>query len=390
MGVFSHPSVDLTSFPTVAATSDTRRIAELDALRGIGALLILGHHRWPSTFFFGWTRADLFFVISGFMITSITLKHGDRPRFLRSFWIRRALRIWPAYYLLLAILCVLAVVERTPLRLDSLLAHMTFTQNLSLYWSPEMRTFLGGDAVQTWSLAIEEQFYLVWPPLLLLAGRAWLMPIALWLITQAVVLRMLNLYPAVALARCDGLALGAILAAFLDGGAAAKRPGPWHARGLALVGLLALGFLVDRANRYELDAHGISGCGPLSILAVNVLYFSVVGLVALQAGRRWLSPLRNRALCYLGRISYGIFLYHMVIIHAVNRHLGPRTLVSDVVAVGLSLAAAAISWEYFEKPIAGLKDRFPYRSETDLEKADLDGGRIRRPAPRFDVGTPSR
>ncbi len=124
-------SVTSDARPTLARS---RRIEELDALRGIGSFALLAFHLWPGTFFFGWTRVDLFFVLSGYLITSIILRQLDQPRFLRRFWTRRALRIWPAYYILLVFVCVRASCQGNSPRLDALLEHLSFTQNVPYYW----------------------------------------------------------------------------------------------------------------------------------------------------------------------------------------------------------------------------------------------------------------
>ena len=126
---------------TLAKVERSAHIPELDALRGLGAVAILGFHLWPGTFYFGWTRADLFFVISGYLITQIVIRHGSGRGFLFRFWARRALRIWPAYYLLLAIVCITTYTKGKALPMAGLLAHATFTQNLPYYWSTTVPDF---------------------------------------------------------------------------------------------------------------------------------------------------------------------------------------------------------------------------------------------------------
>ena len=87
------------------------RIAELDALRGFAVTMVCGCHLWPESriFFYGWSGVDLFFVLSGYLITQITLRNGQEPGFLKAFYARRTLRIWPIYYLGLTVIVVLAL-----------------------------------------------------------------------------------------------------------------------------------------------------------------------------------------------------------------------------------------------------------------------------------------
>jgi peptidoglycan/LPS O-acetylase OafA/YrhL len=336
------------------------RVPELDALRAIGAFAILAYHLWPTTFFFGWSRADLFFVISGYLITSIIVKHHSKRKFLVTFWARRALRIWPAYYLMLAIVCAIAMASGNPLRPASIASYLTFTQNTSCYWSTNVPS-ISGAAAPTWSLAIEEQFYLLWPLVLVWTGPSRVVPIALWLLVNSVASRSLGLFPVVALARCDGLALGSILAVILD--KEAIRSGR-ALRGISLaflaIGLASLFFLSSPLVRHEPIIPGTWGCGSLTILGVNVLYASILGLIVCHTGHPWLGLLRSRAVCYVGQISYGIFLYHEIVIGAVGMYLGHRTIWSHAVAIVLSISVAALSWEFLERPIGNLKNRFNY------------------------------
>src|SRR5262249_15279183 len=201
-----------------------------------------------------------FFVLSGYLITSIILRNDVHPRFVVAFWLRRALRIWPAYYLLLAIVCAWAVYRKEPPRLDSALEHLTFTQNLPRYWSGTVPPFVA-EARQTWSLAIEEQFYLIWPLLILFTGRSAIIPAALWLIVVSASARIYGMYPAIALARCDGLALGAILAVILGGDERSRQGTRWRSVALAAAGMSSLAFISGPALDLEASIPGVSGCG---------------------------------------------------------------------------------------------------------------------------------
>ena len=121
-------------------------------------------------------------------------------------------------------------------------------------------------------------------------------------------------------------------------------------------------FFPARPLTYEEPIPGITGCGPLSILATNVIYFSIVGLVVLNTGHHVLAPLRWRPLRYIGQVSYGLYLYHFLVIESLHKYFGPRSLTTDLAAAVLSVLAGVISWECLEKPIGNLKRWFPYEN----------------------------
>lgn len=352
------------------------RIAELDSLRGLAAVAIVVFHLNPPAFFVGWTGVDLFFVLSGYLITGIILRHGGTRGFLATFYMRRGLRIWPIYYLCLAVLVVVVRRMPTPLSLVSLPYYLTYTQNLPLYRgndAPSLRPF-----DHTWTLALEEQFYIVWPALVLLAGRKRVVPLCLAVIAVSVMARedgylaWGHFSERILLARCDGFALGGLLAAILIGGPSRKVAA---GLGLALAG--SIGWIVWGSIAAGGAIFFLGMPTPArpstTILAVGVAYFGVVGLVAIGAGSRWLAPLRFAPLAYLGKISYGLYLYHYPIFWMIDGYdfvYGQPWRVR-IAKLAATLAVSVASWHLVEAPILRLKDRFGYRS------ADVDA-----PAPR--------
>ena len=155
-----------------------RRVTELDALRGLGALIIAVYHLHPERLWFLWFRSDFFLVLSGFLVTAMILRYRDSAHFLPTFFARRVVRIWPCYYL--ALLALVAVNPLLPkaFPMDGLPYYLTFTQNVPRYWSGEAPAF-NWYFLHTWTLAVLEQFYLVWPALVLLVGRRGLVPLGL-------------------------------------------------------------------------------------------------------------------------------------------------------------------------------------------------------------------
>jgi peptidoglycan/LPS O-acetylase OafA/YrhL len=348
-----------------------RRIIELDALRGLAAVAIVIYHLWiPHTGFLG-TAVDLFFVLSGYLITSIILKQREHPRFLLTFYARRSLRIWPIYYLSLLALVAWDRVVAHPAPLDGLPYYLTYTQNIQHYWFGAEPPF-SVCFRHTWSLAIEEQFYLIWPLLLVVLGRKALVPIASSLILVSVLARMAGYSRWILLTRCDGLAMGGILAAVLaevEEQTTSRR----MIRTLALIGVGATLYLAQGATllRGLERAWGVAAppvtALSLRMLMVNLMYGCVIGLVVLLSGHRWLAPLRDRRLCYLGQLSYGIYLYHHIIIESVRKQgslLGLSGAALEAMLLVASFGLAALSWRFVERPLLTLKDRLGYPSGT--------------------------
>ena len=147
-----------------------RRILELDALRGIAAIVIVIAHlglirgtAWVLS------AVDLFFVLSGYLITANILKNRQAPRFLSVFFTRRALRIWPAYYLAMVVCLLVSRTVKWDQPPDAWPYYLTFTQNVHDYVKIPSPLF-SKMFLHTWTLAIEEQFYVLWPLLLFRAG----------------------------------------------------------------------------------------------------------------------------------------------------------------------------------------------------------------------------
>jgi peptidoglycan/LPS O-acetylase OafA/YrhL len=346
----------------------TPRVDELDALRGLAALAIVVYHWKANRLPFGWAAVDLFFVLSGYLITGIILRHGASPGFLPRFYLRRGLRVWPIYDLTVAALVAAGPWLARPHYWRGLPYVLTFTQGVPLAW--------GGDApvfswylVHTWTLAIEEQFYLVWPALVLLAGRRRVVPLALACAAGSALARGAGLSAVVLAGRGDGLALGALLAGLLEGVETGEAPGKRRARlggwCAALAGGSLVALLAIRGAAGPLGS-SINPTWPgLTVLAFNTLWFGTVGLIACRAGSPGLAALRHPLLRSLGQISYGLYLYHWVVMTLVSdlvRRLGyhSRPWWLTVLMFALCFAAAWASWTFIERPILRLKDRFEY------------------------------
>ncbi|HET9746162.1 MAG TPA: acyltransferase, partial [Chitinophagaceae bacterium] len=199
----------------------------MDGLRGIAILLVVFYHNFGFVkyFFFGWLGVDLFFVLSGFLITDILLKTVNKRDYFKNFYAKRVLRIFPLYYLSLIIfLVILPQVKDLPIDLSFYVDHQwwfwTYLQNWFLIFYDVGNTTT---AIQHyWSLAVEEQFYIVWPlvifivrkPKLLLtiAGFLLLAVICVRLYMWTIQIKDLNYFGLYTYTRIDGICIGSILA----------------------------------------------------------------------------------------------------------------------------------------------------------------------------------
>lgn len=343
----------------------------LDGARGIAILLVLichGGQQWRLPRLFepiawgGWAGVDLFFVISGFLITGILLRGRGAPRGLARFWIRRALRIFPLAYAVLFACYVLSRLGATgfaPLDASTWAWFALYGGNLyvMLYRWP-----LIAQVSVMWSLAIEEQFYFVWPFVARFAPRWAIVLVALALVVSAPLVRA-ALWPeyqgygtAFTLGRTDGLALGSLLAL------AHERPNlrEWVSRVSNTIAIPALvvgmSFATERLGE------------PVWFVPyrMSVVAFGFVPLVAASAepGRFFKRLLGQRWLRWMGERSYGLYLLHFLLAPAYTALTAPwldggiASIVGWILCVSI---AAELSFRLFERPLLNLRPRLEAR-----------------------------
>ncbi len=349
-------------------------------MRGIAILLVLLFHAngggqsgsWAVRFVsgllrVGWCGVTLFFVLSGFLITNILWTSKGQPKWWRRFYVRRALRIFPLYYLaLLAVLIALLVEHRFHEGLRPLAIYAVYLQNLLL---PQ------GFYVQIpfmvhhfWSLAVEEQFYLVWPALLVampnVKSARWLCVVVfvLSLAMRCAVLTqgwggMVNSTPV----HMGELTAGGWLAMVLK-----ERP-VWIRR-LRPAAMPVFAFTALLMAFCAVTAGGLEEVKPL-MYTVGLATLSVAGMMMIVQALEspgFAKAMAWRPLQHLGVISYGVYVYHGFFYIQWTRmaermlphgsHNEQRLLIS-VLMVVLGCAAAEVSYRWFEKPILQLKDR---------------------------------
>ena len=342
------------------------RVMELDAVRGLAALGVVIFHFWPSVLPCGRAAVDLFFVLSGYLITAIILRSGSSEGFLTRFYARRGLRVWPIHYMSIVIIAAASPWLYSPCNWRGLWAMLTFTQNNTIFGTrpPPLFSIYMGHA---WTLAIEEQFYLFWPALVLFVGRGRVVGLSLVCLISSILARSyLQISPMLLGGRADGLVLGGLLAALL------ARHSPEGPRRGLLVALFVTSTVI---SAFTLAAHGflndpdswavMARSPALSVLAFSTLCFGVVGLTICGSGRPALASLRMRPLSALGIMSFGLYLYHWPLILLANQvcnawKLPGRPLWLDAILLVACFTVAWLSWIFIERPIFQLKDRIPY------------------------------
>jgi peptidoglycan/LPS O-acetylase OafA/YrhL len=335
------------------------RIHQLDGIRGVAILLVIMHNQggeFPSLhlqrlFANGWMGVDLFFVLSGFLITGILVDTKQSVGYYKNFYARRCLRIWPLYYSIIFFMFVVVPFLR-PSEAHTIFeksspwwAYPLFLQNFLI----PIATNAVGPLGVTWSLAVEEQFYLVWPLVVRYCSHAQIRRVALTVICLSPALRWylashhVNLYSN-SFCRLDGLMSGALLAL------AVRSPTFIPAKFIKL-SWAALFIAVPLA--FVAQAHS----GGWIVYSLSAMASASIVYLALFAAQPWINGvLTNRFMVYTGTISYGLYLLHKIpfdIAKAAGLQQHPLLLLLLLI-VGC-YAIAALSWNFLEKPFLRLK-----------------------------------
>ena len=365
-----------------------RRVSEFDALRGMAALGVLLFHLRPNEGWtqFGMTGVHLFLVLSGYLITTIVINHVGTPNFLRAFYARRILRIWPIYYLTLAFLVILQRNLPNPPSLRGLPYYLTFTQ-YTWHWPVITKLVstppLAVEAFEhSWTLAIEEQFYLLWPLTIALVGPKRVVPMVMGIVAFGLWFKTLGYDTWILFNIFGAFALGALAAAILNDKPRVER----NRYALSLFFLVsgAIGFAYVRwfyTVPVSWSRDWMVWRDSLQNFAYYTIHFGIVGFVATNAGSWFLAPLRMRELTYLGEISYGMYLYHLPIFWLVGGFWIQQNepYMIWVAKIALTFVVATLSYRYIEKPILSLKDWFPYGSRPDDGRPEVAAPVIHQP-----------
>lgn len=353
------------------------RIPALDGLRGIAVLVVIISRfqayplnadgwlekLWVGLVSLGYLGVDLFFVLSGFLITGILLKHRTSEHRFSAFYMRRALRILPLYYGLCAlVLIALPLIGRGPEDSGQPVFNLLFLQNFKGLVDASEHLFLG----PTWSLAIEEQFYLVWPFVIWMLGsrRAFYAIVG---ILAASVLSRAGMYLSGVnvehiylwtFSRLDGITLGSILAI--------ARSEPEHYRGLLQFFrrqtpvTLTLGLSIAAVSILTATHHHIAFEPGMMLAGFLLMCMALTGLV-LKAieNERFAKAISGAPLRSCGRYSYAMYLIHTPVIITLNEVSSMRPL-NIVVGLIVTYILGALSWWLFESRILSLGRFFTY------------------------------
>ena len=403
MSVPSEKRRELSGNPAPTRPANNAYFPALDGLRAVAFLMVFALHYLsgylPVTF--GWAGVDMFFVLSGFLITGILYDTRDDPFRLHNFYLRRTLRIFPLPYGVLLLLLLLYPLCRWEwswgwlawpayvgnfavfFRSADVQAHASVAA-AALYSAsfPELRLDFG----HFWTLCVEEQFYLVWPfAVFALKDRRKLIALCIPFLILCPLLRMYaaHFLPQYALAadalsyatifHVDALLMGAAIALLRRGPAARHLPA--IARGLLAVIAVAVVLWLGLSSTARHTPPGY--VMPLWRLSAKIsiadLIASCVLVLALDAGSVAYKLLNREPLRWLGRISYGAYVFHAVP-HLWFRallapHFADPGLPTAALAFAATLLLAWASYRWFESPFIRLKDRYTKQRPQPLPSA---------------------
>jgi peptidoglycan/LPS O-acetylase OafA/YrhL len=340
-------------------------IAPLDGIRGIAALLVMGfhfvgHHNEPKLVrmiaIFGQTGVDLFFVLSGFLITRILLLSRESPHYFRSFYARRALRIFPLYYgFTVLFFFVFPIFAHTQVP-------SFFKQIYTWFYLQNVaNTFpnlVSAGPAYYWSLAVEEHFYLIWPLAVFLLSRHQFKYFIIGTLLVPIIVRFLFLRHGIevfyfTLTRMDSIAFGALLAYLVTSD-------KWTDRHARFFGPLALLLIPGLLPPFAV----LSASHTVQIVKLSLIpcfYFAALGFFISDAtGQRLSSAFSAWPLRRTGRISYGLYVFHPTCFEYVQKAFKANFLADFCCSFGATFLVAYLSFRFFESPISQLKRRFHY------------------------------
>jgi peptidoglycan/LPS O-acetylase OafA/YrhL len=390
------------ALPATARPAVRGHLPALDGVRGLAILLVLLYHfvaqttatnaferaiNWPLSY--GLLGVDLFFVLSGFLITGILYDAREQPRYFRNFYMRRVLRIFPLYYGVLAV--VFLLLPLLPALRETEIGRLR--EHQAWAWLYGVNVYLAREGgwvfsyiEHFWSLAVEEHFYLVWPFVvwgLARRPRA-LMAVALGLAALSFGARVYAALAGVSLVatsvltpfQLDALCLGGFLAVLVrqPGGEAAARR---LVVPLAAVsgGALVLQFALLRVTDHGVELMRAVRGGLFRVLFAALLLHAVFAPAAALASRAF----RSRVMTQLGKYSYGLYVYHHFLSYyfvthgtefALAERLGSHTaavMLQAACGIAVSSLVAWASYEHFESHFLKLKRFWPGAGERQYQ-----------------------
>lgn len=345
-------------------------IPAFDGLRGIAIFAVVLYHchpRFQGTFLepfiaWGWCGVSLFFVLSGFLITGIILDASASSHFYKAFFARRFLRIWPVYWLLLFLFYgFFPLVFRGPRTMFHEIAAapwiflLLFVQNL---WHVSLPGAIG----PTWSLAIEQQFYVFWTPIARRLPSRWLIPMATLMLATSPLARYFygdRFTPTHTLTHLDGLAVGSLIAITLRVTSWSPTAWKWISRAALATGASGVALMLHHGSAFTDTLLGIGFGGML-----------IAALLGQAAPRRslYLRTLTWEPLLFIGKISYGLYVTHILVFSVIGGYVDlpldrfgiPGNIAVIFIRLAASIGFATLMWYRFEKPVLSLKRYFNF------------------------------
>lgn len=342
------------------------RIPQIDGLRAIAILMVFAAHAFGIPLF--WMGVDLFFVLSGYLITGILLRlkesRATGGSYWGSFYFRRIRRILPPYIAFLLILSVFLRVRW---------GHIWYWY---VFFAPNIPLALGKVIVAAmgplWSLGVEEQFYFAWPWVVLACSKERLRRVAIGVIVLTPLLRaistpLFNTHFAIyslTIFRADTLAMGAFIALASYGPQWIGR----QRRKARSISILALAMIMGLSilPNFRAGANSIFFNSVAYSLSAMCLGSTLIYVLATQTGFVH-TLLTASALRYLGLVSYTFYLYHEVVLLKVGQYLHSPIPIA-LVAFSVTIIISALSWHLFETPILGYPACLPIRTQLPVRQ----------------------
>jgi len=347
-----------------------KNIFQLEVLRGLAILLVMTFHFFRNNFPFGWVGVDLFFVLSGFLITGKLVESMNSPGFLRSFYIRRILRIVPLYFAVLAFFFLLLPFLNTDFYKHAL---QSLSKQQWYYWTFSVNFLEAKHGWPTnislnhlWSIACEMQFYLIWPFVIRwvvnhrqarLAAFLFVVLFALvfrTLITDLLSLNYLANY-VLPFSRIDAFAIGGFLYFYCT----SSRPPNF--RLLLLVGLASITIILFLVFWFELNWHYSNYPVQTVGYTLNAFFWgSVVGISCLS---RFNNHFLYKCLAKAGKYSYGLYIFHVPVMVAVQKTIkesigDDRVILVAAVSFFISILLAVLSYHSYERYFFRMRPAF--------------------------------
>jgi peptidoglycan/LPS O-acetylase OafA/YrhL len=361
--------------------SSSNRIIELDGLRGIAILLIFFYHSrhflevldfeganiLNSILQTMWIGVDVFFVLSGFLITRILLLTKNKKSYFKNFYIRRTLRIFPPYFLLLSVSLVIGKLldlgswPDFKWHYEHQIWYWTYMANwkqIALGHSQSIRLF-----IHLWSLAIEEQFYLIWPLIIYFLSEKKMLKIFMGLITMSFFYRFYYHFQSSStyatyintFARFDTFVFGALLAFSFTRGEKIFLRGKYIIFIAALISLL---FLLLQGSSYYPAFSNSLGLLLIALIPFLLIYY------CLKGSKHISFTFRNQLLVSLGKYSYAFYLFHWPIMRLMQYYklsFGDGFvdyLLLTLFSFILSFIFSLLSWGFVERPFLKMKQYY--------------------------------